>query len=120
MDNSFLGIIALLSAETLPVCASVNAAGGSESWNEAPALRSLMMRAATRAEVPVLFMQARNDFDLAPSRTLAAVMHKAGKPALIRLYPSFGRTARDGHAFAYRGVRIWAPHVQAFLTRACG
>jgi hypothetical protein len=65
-------------------------------------------------------MQARNDFDLAPSQMLVAAMRRAGKPAEMRLYPPFGGSARDGHAFPYRGVAIWAADVHAFLARACG
>lgn len=119
MGNSFGGVIALLSAERLAVCAAVDAAGGAESWERSPALRALMTQAATRARAPVLFIQAGNDFDLAPSRVLHAAMLRAGKPAELRLYPPFGATARDGHAFAYRGAVIWADDVQAFLARAC-
>ena len=120
MGNSFGGVIALLSAEQLPVCAAVDAAGAAESWHEAPALRALMTGAATRARTPVLFIQAQNDFDLAPSRVLAAAMRRAGKPAELRLYPPFGDTAQGGHAFPYRGVAIWAADVHSFLARSCG
>ena len=120
MGNSFGGIVALLSAERLPVCAAVDAAGAAESWDEAPALRALMTGAAARARAPVLFMQAANDFNVEPSRALAGAMRKAGKPAQLRLYPPFGDSARDGHAFAYRGAHIWAPDVHAFLARSCG
>ena len=119
MGNSFGGIIAMLSAADLDVCAAVNAAGAAESWDQAPALRGLMARAASRAKAPVLFMQARNDFNLAPSRVLAAMMRAAGKPAAVRIYPTFGKTARDGHAFPYRGVAVWAADIQAFLAPAC-
>lgn len=119
MGNSFGGIIALLSAERFAVCGAIDAAGGAESWRRSPAVRALMTRAATRARAPVLFMQAANDFDLAPSRVLHAAMRQAGKPAELRLYPPFGRTARDGHAFPYRGAAIWADDVHAFLTRFC-
>lgn len=119
MGNSFGGVIALLSAEKLAVCGAVDAAGAAESWGRSPAIRELMTQAARRALAPVLFMQARNDFDLAPSRVLHAVMLRAGKPAEVRLYPRFGEAARDGHAFPYRGVTIWADDVHAFLTRAC-
>jgi dienelactone hydrolase len=119
MGNSFGGVIALLSAERLAVCGAVDAAGAAESWGRSPALRELMTQAATRAHAPVLFMQARNDFDLAPSRVLHAAMLRAGKAAEIRLYPPFGTNARDGHAFAYRGFAIWADDVHAFLTRYC-
>ena len=120
MGNSFGGIVALLSAERLPVCAAVDAAGGAESWQGAPALRRLMGEAAARAKAPVLFIQAANDRDLAPSRILHAAMRHAGKPAEIRIYPPFGNGARDGHAFAYRGVATWAGDVHAFLARTCG
>ncbi|MGZ8312275.1 MAG: alpha/beta hydrolase family protein, partial [Allosphingosinicella sp.] len=119
MGNSFGGIIALLSADKLDVCAAVDAAGGAESWGEAPALRALMTRAAARARAPVLFMQARNDFSVAPSRVLAAVRRQNDRPVELRLYPSFGNTPRDGHAFPYRGVAVWAADVRAFLVRAC-
>lgn len=119
MGNSFGGIIALLSAEKLAVCAAVDAAGAAESWDTAPAIRTLMTGAASRAQAPVLFMQARNDFDLAPSQVLVAAMRQAGKPAELRLYPPFGNTARDGHAFPYRGVAIWAADIHAFLARTC-
>lgn len=120
MGNSFGGIVALLSAERLPVCASVDAAGGAESWRRAPALRRLMEGAAVRAKAPVLFVQAENDHDLAPSKVLHAAMRAAGKPAGIRIYPRFGDGARDGHAFAYKGAAIWADDVHAFLARTCG
>jgi len=119
MGNSFGGIIALLSAERLPVCAAVDAAGGAESWGRAPALRALMTNGARRARSPVLFMQAANDFDLAPSRVLHGAMAQAGKPAELRLYPAFGGSTRDGHAFAYRGVPVWIDDVHRFLNRAC-
>jgi len=119
MGNSFGGIIALLSADRLGVCASVDAAGAAESWAEAPAVRALMMDAARRASAPILFIQASNDFDLAPSRILHAVRRQAAKPSALRIYPPFGKSARDGHAFAYRGVAIWSDDVHAFLTRTC-
>ncbi len=119
MGNSFGGVIALLSAERLAVCAAVDAAGAAESWQRSPALRALMTAAAGHARAPVLFIQAGNDFDLTPSRSLHAAMRQAGKPAEIRLYPPFGATPRDRHAFAYRGAAIWADDVHAFLTRAC-
>jgi carboxymethylenebutenolidase len=119
MGNSFGGVIALLSAERLAVCGAVDAAGGADSWSRSPALRTLMTKAATGARAPVLFLQAGNDFDLEPSRALHAAMRRAGKRAELRLYPPFGRSARDGHAFAYEGAQVWAGDVADFLGRAC-
>lgn len=119
MGNSFGGIIALLSAERLDVCAAVDASGGADSWSEAPALRQLMTRAAVNAAPPVLFFQAQNDFDTAPSRVLATARRQAGRPVQLRIYPPFERSAADGHAFPYRAVSIWAEDVHVFLARAC-
>jgi dienelactone hydrolase len=119
MGNSFGGVIALLSGERLEVCAAVDAAGAAQSWERSPAVRRLMTQAAERARAPVLFIQAENDFDTAPSRVLHATMVRARKAAEIRLYPPFGSGAPEGHAFAYRGVKVWAGDVLAFLTRAC-
>jgi dipeptidyl aminopeptidase/acylaminoacyl peptidase len=119
MGNSFGGIIALLASERFALCAAVDIAGGADSWARSPALRALMTKAATGARVPVLFIQARNDFDTSPSRILHAAMARAGRPAELRLYPPFGSSASDGHAFAYRGVSIWAGDASAFLARAC-
>lgn len=119
MGNSFGGILALLSAERLAVCAAVDAAGGAESWARAPALRRLMTDSARRARAPVLFIQAANDFDLAPSRTLHAAMRESGRPSAVRIYPAFGASGREAHLFAYRGTAIWAADVHAFLANAC-
>jgi carboxymethylenebutenolidase len=119
MGNSFGGVIALLSAARLPVCAAVDSSGGADSWADAPALRALMTDAAVRARAPVFFLQAANDHDLAPSRTLYDAMRRAGRPAALRIYPAFGSSARDGHAFAYRGVALWSGDVLGFLGRAC-
>jgi carboxymethylenebutenolidase len=119
MGNSFGGIIALLSADRLAVCGAVDAAGGAESWARSPALRRLMLEAAGRAAPPILFFQAENDFDLAPSLHSDAARRQNGKRTDINIYPRFGSSARDGHAFPYRGVAVWADDVLGFLGRAC-
>lgn len=119
MGNSFGGIIALMSAERLLVCGAVDAAGAAESWDDSPALQELMIRAATESKAPILLLQAKNDHSLAPSRTIHAAMLRAGKPSELRLYPPFGHNAREGHAFSYKGVGIWANDVHSFLGRAC-
>lgn len=119
MGNSFGGIQAVLGAEHGGYCAAVDAAGGAESWNEAPQLRELMIRAVRHATTPILFFQAANDYDIEPSRVLFAERKGAGKPAEIRIYPAFGDSARTGHSFPYRGVSIWRDDVIAFLDRYC-
>ena len=97
----------------------MDAAGGAESWKDAPPLRELMTRAVRNAATPILFFQAENDFDTDPSRVLFAERRAAGKPAEMRLYPPFGDSARAGHSFPYRGVGIWRDDVTSFLDRHC-
>jgi carboxymethylenebutenolidase len=117
--NSFGGIEAVFGAERGNYCAAVDAAGASESWAQSPGLRERMTHAVRHATVPIFFFQAENDFDLSPTRDLAAAMREAGKSSEMKIYPAFGTTARDGHSFAYRGVASWGADVIGFIERAC-
>jgi carboxymethylenebutenolidase len=119
MGNSFGGIQAVLGAEHGGYCAAVDAAGGAESWKDAPQLRERMIRAVRNATTPIFFFQADNDFDTDPSRVLFAERKAAGKPTEMRIFPAFGDSARAGHSFPYRGVAIWRDDVMAFLDRHC-
>jgi len=56
----------------------------------------------------------------APSHELFAARKALGRPAEIRIYPAFGTSTRDGHAFPYRRVDIWKADVLAFIDRHCG
>lgn len=119
MGNSFGGIEVVLGAEQFGYCAAVDLAGGAESWDLAPMLRDVMNRAAQNAKSPILFIQAENDFNLAPSKVLFNMMRAANLPAEIKIFPAFGTSARDGHSFAYRGVNIWRDEVTGFIERNC-
>jgi hypothetical protein len=46
-------------------------------------------------------------------------MKDAGKPFEVKIYPAFGKSAEEGHSFAYRGASIWADDVFRFLDRHC-
>jgi hypothetical protein len=60
---------AVLGAERGGYCAAVDASRGAESWDEAPTLRSIMLRAVQHSRIPIFFFQAENDYNLASSRT---------------------------------------------------
>ena len=53
------------------------------------------------------------------SRTLAEVARSAGKPYQIKIYPPFGTTTAEGHAFGYFGSSVWAADVFKFLNENC-
>jgi len=119
MGNSFGGIETVLGAGDSRYCAAVDAAGGAESWDKAPALRSLMKNAVRHAKIPILFIQAQNDYTIEPSRTLYKVMSEAGKKASIHIFPAYGKSAADGHSFAWQGGKSWVSTVFPFLDRYC-
>jgi carboxymethylenebutenolidase len=77
--TSFGGIETVLGAERSSYCAAIDSAGGAQSWADAPELQALMTRAVRNAHTPIFFFQAANDYDLSPSKTLAAAMKDANK-----------------------------------------
>ncbi len=117
--NSFGGIETVPGAERGNYCAAIDSAGGAQSWAQAPELRSLMTRAVRNANSPIFFFQAANDYDLAPSKTLSAVMKEASKTYAVKIYPPYGKSPQDGHTFGYFGSAVWASDVFRFLNQYC-
>ena len=117
--NWFGGIEAMLGAERARYCAAIDATGGAESWSTAPQLRVRMARAVRNSTKPIFFFQAENDYDLSPSRTLSTEMKDAGRVFELKTYPPFGKSAADGHSFAWAGSAVWADDVFRFLGAHC-
>jgi len=117
--NSFGGIETVLGVERGGYCAGIDSAGGAQSWADAPELQSIMTRAVRNAKAPIFFFQAANDFDLSPSKTLAAEMAKANKTYKLKIYSAYGDSPRDGHSFGYFGSEVWAEDVFGFLNQYC-
>lgn len=117
---SYGGIQTLLAAEASAdrktgLRAAVDFAGGAMTWQHAPELQTRMLTAARKAGIPVMFVQAENDYDLTPSYALAKAMQQAGKPHRLSIYPPHGDSVRDGHGFCVRGSEVWGRDVLAFL-----
>ena len=116
---SFGGIQTVLMAEKgLGLRAAVDFAGAAQNWQHAPDLRTRMTQAVQHSQMPVFFIQAKNDYDVSPSRDLAAAMEKSAKPHAIQIFPSFGKSTQDAHEFCIHGGEIWAPQVLHFLTQS--
>jgi carboxymethylenebutenolidase len=116
---SFGGIQTILAAgEELGLRAAVDFAGAAQVWSGSLEMRERMLAAARRATVPVLLIQAENDYDLAPTRALDETLKQAGKPHKVAIFPPFGNTHQDGHSLCVRGGAIWAPTVFSFLEDA--
>src|SRR5262249_37096525 len=97
--------------------AAVDFAGAAMTWNDSPEIRERLQSAVRGARVPIYFIQAENDYNLAPSRMLAAAMERVGKPHKMTIYPPFGTTRQEGHSLGLRGGRIWEADVFAFLDQ---
>ena len=99
--------------------AAVDFAGGAQTWRYSVPLQQKMIGAVRKATVPVMFVQAENDYDLSPSYALAKELGKLGKLHQLAVYPPFGTTVQDGHGgFCGRGVKVWGPDVLSFLDAA--
>jgi dienelactone hydrolase len=116
------GIESLLAAERgTGIVAAVDFAGAAITWAKNEALRERMRSAARNARVPVLFLQAENDYDTTPSRALSDEMKAAGKPCGVHIFPPNGTTHADGHGFCTGGEHPpWGDEVLAFLAQAMG
>jgi carboxymethylenebutenolidase len=116
---SFGGIQTVLMAEKgLGLRAAVDFAGAAQNWQHSPELRARMIRAVQHSQMPIFFIQAKNDYDVTPSRDLAAAMEKSGKPQHLQIFPAFGNSNQDAHEFCVHGGEIWAPQVFSFLAQA--
>ena len=75
-----------------------------------------MVRAVRKANIPVLFIQAENDYDLGPSQTLARELEQLGKPHKLLIFPPYGNTHAEGHGvFCSQATNVWGPAVTSFL-----
>jgi dienelactone hydrolase len=116
MGFSFGGIQTMLAVERGPgYRVAVNCSGAAESWKGSSSLRSRLTTAASKATIPVFFLQAENDYDLTPNRVLSEEIRKSGNPVETKVYPAFGSGPRDGHSFCVRGTETWGPDVLKFI-----
>jgi carboxymethylenebutenolidase len=116
MGFSFGGIQTMLAVEReTGYRVAVNCSGAAETWRGSSDLRSRLTAAASKATIPVFFLQAENDHDLTPNRVLSEEVRKSGKPVEAKVYPAFGSGPREGHSFCVRGTETWGPDVLKFI-----
>lgn len=111
------GMQALLAAERADlVHRVVSFSPGAIVWSSNAPMRARLHAAVTRAHVPVLLLQAENDFNTAPTTELSAAMRAEGLPVRSRIFPPNGVGARAGHAFCGGGASpAWGDEVMSFL-----
>lgn len=116
VGHSFGGQLTLLAAErdsTLRAAVTFSAAAG--SWENSSDIRERLLTALRKTTVPVMLLQAENDYSTAPGKAMAEELARLGKPHVLKIYPPVGRTADDGHNFVYTAVDQWDSDVFRFL-----
>jgi carboxymethylenebutenolidase len=118
----FGGVDALLAAERgQGLVAAIDFAGAAIPWSHSAPLRERMKAAARNAAIPVFFIQAGNDYDTSPSKELSRERAGSNKPVQTHVFPPFGSTPADGHAFCMGGAAPpWGDEVLTFLSSAMG
>jgi len=118
VGHSFGGMLAMMNGERdHSIRAIVNFGGGARSWPRSSYLRERVTQAAGQITSPVFFIQAANDYSIAPSEILDAELAKRGVPHQIKIFPPFGKNASEGHNIIYLAVSNWEQEVFEFLDR---
>jgi len=114
--HSFGGQLTLLAAaRDSTVRAAVAFAPAAGSWDGSSELRERMLATVRKLTVPVMLLQAANDYSLAANRAMADELSRLSKAHVRKIYPPIGETANDGHNFLYTDVTQWEQDVFAFL-----
>ena len=114
--HSFGGQLTLLEASrdgTVAAAVTFGAAAG--SWDSSPELRDLLLKSLHTLAMPVMMIQAANDYSLAPSKAMDEELSGLSKQHVRKIYPAFGQTQSEGHNFFYYDVARWEQDVFAFL-----
>jgi dienelactone hydrolase len=118
MGSSFGGTNTLLAAsKSADFTCAIDFAGAAMNWERTPALRELMKNAARKLRQPIFLIQAENDYSIAPTRELSALLKEIGHPMESKIYPAFGVNPHEGHLLESRGADVWGPDVRRFLER---
>jgi len=119
IGHSFGGSLALLVAENDPTLRAVIVFGaGGYSWNMSPLLRTGLIEAVKRINVPVMLAYAQNDYSLTPAYALDSLMTLSGKQHLLRVYPQYGKSLTEGHNIIFLKTDFWKEDVFDFLRRS--
>ena len=114
--HSFGGQLTLLEAShDRTVRAAVTFGPAAGSWDGSPELRDRLIQTLRRLAMPVMLIQAANDYSLSPSSAMDGELSRLSKPHVRKIYPAFGDTQSHGHNFLYFDIPRWEQDVFAFL-----
>ncbi len=117
--GSYGGIQTLLGAERgAGYRAAVAISPAAMSWEGNPLLRTRLLEAVGKIEIPVMILQPPKDDSLEPSRVLGAEFRRLGKPFVGKVYPPEGPEDEQVHCFGgAKGRHVWAQDALTFLEQ---
>jgi predicted alpha/beta hydrolase len=114
--HSFGGQLTLLEAShDRTVRAAVTFGAAAASWDGSPELRDRLIETLRGLAMPVMLIQAANDYSLSPSSAMDGELSRLSKPHVRKIYPAFGNTPSHGHNFLYFETVRWEQDVFVFL-----
>ena len=118
IGSSYGGVMVMLAAgRRAPFRAGISFAGPSITWPDAPAMQTVLLEAIGACEVPLMLIQAGDDFHLTPTYVLGGELARLGKPHETRIYQAIGEHRGDGHGVFNKAVWLWRADVERFLKR---
>jgi dienelactone hydrolase len=113
------GALALLVAEHEP---SLRAAilftpvgGPGYSWDRSAKLRDRLILAAKNTTMPIMIIQAQNDYSIHPALALDSVMNQFNRNHIVKIYPKFGNTPSEAHNLIHLGIKTWDSDLFKFI-----
>jgi dienelactone hydrolase len=120
VGHSFGGQLTILVAEhDSSIRAAVTFGAAANSWENIPG-RDRLLLALRHSNVPIMLVQAANDYSIKPGKEIDAELTRLAKPHVLEIYPAVGQTPDDGHNLIYTAPTLWEADVFTFLDRYVG
>jgi dienelactone hydrolase len=115
---SYGGIGTLFGAESgSGYKAAVSISPAASSWEGNPFLRTRLLNAVARLDIPVLLIQPPKVRSLESVRVLGKQAALLGKPLTAKVYPAEGPEEQQGECSGgARSMQVWAEEAKAFLA----
>jgi len=117
MGSSLGGIHTLLAlaADTRWRC-GIDFSGGASQWAQHPRIKKMLLDAVATLTQPLFLIQPENDFNIAPTNELSALLAERSHKHTAKIFPPWGTDGAEAHRFCAVGQQIWGPDVKEFLN----
>ena len=118
IGHSFGGSLSLLLAEhEHSVKAVIVFGAASYSWNHSSQLRERLISSVKNITAPIMLVHAENDYSTKPGYVIYSLLNQPGKTHILKIYPKFGNSQREGHNMIFLNPATWEGDVLEFLDR---